>query len=232
MGKDKKGFTLIELIIVIAILALLMVIAVPSIVLISNKINNKVYDTRVTLILSAAETYAKDNYAALFGDGAVKANIQVKTLMPKYLVPDEKRKNETTGLMEDVIIDKRNDTSMNERTIWLTRKNTRIVATLDEDSIIPVEGDDDGGPTTPEDTFDFSNGHIILAAYLDGSLYTTDSGMAIPTPSVTSFDAPKSRCNGGSVLNVVVDETNNKYKATVSSIRKQTICMLYFITKG
>lgn len=205
-----------------------MVIAVPSIVLISNKVKNKMYDTRVELILAAAEIYAKDNYAALFGDGATKADIQIKDLIPKYAEADDERLNNTTGLTEAVMLDPRDESVMNERVIWLTRKNSRIIATLDVDSVTPSE--EVPIEETPEDTFDFSNGHVILAAYLDGILYTADSGVAIPAPNVASFDALKSRCNGGSVLTVITDSTNNLYKANISSIKKQTICMLYFKT--
>lgn len=232
MKKEKKGFTLVELIIVIAIIALLMVVAIPSIILISNKINDKLYNSKVELILSAAEIYADDNFASLFGDGTTKTSIRVKELVPTYLEPDEVIKDPTTGEVTNKVTDPRDDSSMNERIIWLTRKNAKVVATLDEDSVIPdsdEDGDEDQG-STPEDNFDFTNGHVILAAYLDDRLYTTTHGIALPTPSVATFNAVKSRCNGGSSLAVAKDTENDIYKATISNIKKQTICMLYFET--
>lgn len=234
MKKEKEGFTLVELIIVIAIIALLMVIAIPSIILVANKINNKMYNAKVELLLGAAETYAYDNMAQLFSGGENKATIKVIDLVPTYAEADETTKNPATGEVTYIVKDPRNERSMNEILIYLTKKNSRVLATLGEDSIIPdpTEPGSQDEPSTPEDNFDFTNGHIILAAYLDDRLYTTTHGIALPVPSAATFNATKSRCNGGSSLAVSTDVSLDKYKATVSNIRRQTICMLYFETKS
>lgn len=229
MREDKKGFTLIELVIVIAIIALLTVIAVPSILLVSKKLNNKAYDTRVKLILAAAEMYADENYAILFSDGNIKTSIKVIDLVPTYVESDETTYDELTGDPVYKVIDPRDKSSMNERIIWLTRKNSKIIATLEEDSVIGGGNTSGGGTTTtPEDAFDFSSGNIIMVAYLDDKLHSTTTGVTFPTPAVASFNAAKSRCNGGAAL--AVRTAGGLFKASVSNIKKQTICMLYFVS--
>lgn len=233
MKKEKKGFTLVELVIVIAIIALLMVIAVPSILLVSNKLNQKTYDTRVKLILAAAEMYADEHYSVLFGDGNLKTYIKVIDLVPTYVESDETTYDPVTGAAIYNVIDPRDKSSMNEKNIWLTRKNAKIIATLEDDSLAGSGGagaPSGGGNQTPEDAFDFSNGNIIVVAYLNDVLHTTKAGDGFPFPSDTTFNATKSRCNGGSAL--AVRSEGGVYKATVSNIKKQTICMLYFVSSS
>lgn len=55
----KNGFTLVELLGVIAILALLATIATPAIISLSNKIKGNMYDAKVKLIKESAILYAE-----------------------------------------------------------------------------------------------------------------------------------------------------------------------------
>lgn len=59
--KNKKGFTLIEIIVVIVILAVLMAVAVPSVLGYINEGNNAKYETIARSVLINAQTeYAKE----------------------------------------------------------------------------------------------------------------------------------------------------------------------------
>ncbi len=65
--KEKKGFTLTELLVVIVIIAVVAAIAVPSIILINKNINKRLYDNKVEMIEAAAKVYATDN-PDIFGE--------------------------------------------------------------------------------------------------------------------------------------------------------------------
>lgn len=59
--KDKRGFTLVEILAVLLILGLLMTIAIPSIFSISNRINRRGLETKLEIIEDAAVVYAQNN---------------------------------------------------------------------------------------------------------------------------------------------------------------------------
>lgn len=63
MGKNvsKRGFTLVELLVVVFILGLLVVIAVPSITSISNRIKTRGLDSKIEAIEDAAIVYVQEN---------------------------------------------------------------------------------------------------------------------------------------------------------------------------
>ena len=61
----KNGFTLIELICVMVLLAVLMVIAVPSALKLRDKVNNKSYNTKIDLIEQAANNYGQTNLSVI-----------------------------------------------------------------------------------------------------------------------------------------------------------------------
>ena len=52
---NKKGFTLTELLVVIALISIIVLIAVPSVVSISKRINKRVYNAKIQEIVTAAE---------------------------------------------------------------------------------------------------------------------------------------------------------------------------------
>ncbi len=83
--KNKKGFTLVELLAVIVLLGVLIAIAVPSVLGISKKIKENMYDAKLKTIEVAAEAWADDNkskcdslktmsISQLIGEGYLKAD--------------------------------------------------------------------------------------------------------------------------------------------------------------
>ncbi|MBQ9834279.1 MAG: type II secretion system protein [Bacilli bacterium] len=81
--KNKKGFTLVEVLGVVAILALLATIATPAILATSNRIKKKMYDTKVKLIKENAILYAEK-------EGLTSGRYQVYKLCEYgYVTPDE-----------------------------------------------------------------------------------------------------------------------------------------------
>ncbi len=59
--KNKKGFTLVELLAVIVLLGVLIAIAVPSVLGISKKIKENMYEAKVKTVEVAAEAWIDDN---------------------------------------------------------------------------------------------------------------------------------------------------------------------------
>lgn len=66
--KDKEGFTLMELIVVIAILAALTIIAVPAVLGVSNKVKQKLLDSKISNYEQALLLWSQDNRKC-FTDG-------------------------------------------------------------------------------------------------------------------------------------------------------------------
>lgn len=61
MNKKRNGFTLTELLVVVAIIAIIAIIAIPSIIIINKRINKRLYNEKVDMIAKAAEVYANEN---------------------------------------------------------------------------------------------------------------------------------------------------------------------------
>lgn len=75
----KNGFTLVELLAVIVLLALLMAIAVPSAFKLNSKVKGKAYNTKIDLIEQAANNYGQSN-KSLIRTGTSVDNSSVHTL--------------------------------------------------------------------------------------------------------------------------------------------------------
>lgn len=69
---NKKGFTLTELLVVIALISVIVLIAVPSVVSISKRINKRVYNAKVQEIVTSAELYGTNNPDLFNGVSEVK----------------------------------------------------------------------------------------------------------------------------------------------------------------
>jgi len=89
MIQRKKGFTLIEILIVIAVLAILVILLLPNIFMAIQKTKQKETMGSIVSVATACAHYVTDTgYAPLAGtqSGAVEANGEfVKTLAPVYI---------------------------------------------------------------------------------------------------------------------------------------------------
>ena len=81
---NKKGFTLVELIGVVVILGIIIGIAVPSYIAVSNNIKEKNYNQKIDNIKSKALEYATDN-------NVESITIPVKALIEEGYLAEEKQ---------------------------------------------------------------------------------------------------------------------------------------------
>lgn len=108
--KNKKGFTLVELLGVIVIMALLVAIAVPSTISISNRLKVKMYCSKIDSIETAAQLYGEDHQDS-FTETFVQdgASYKSRSLFVKDLVESGNLKKDQKE--EPYIVDPRNKTS-------------------------------------------------------------------------------------------------------------------------
>ena len=124
--KNKKGFTLIEILCVIVIIGILSVIATISIVNLSSKSKDNLYCAKIELIENIAESYGikyeleLNNSNELY-NGYKSLKIKVNTLvMAGKLEPDK----------GNDVINPKDNTVMNDIDIILYLKNNQIKAEI------------------------------------------------------------------------------------------------------
>ena len=124
--KNKKGFTLIEILCVIVLIGILSVIATISIVNLSSKSKENLYCAKIELIENIAESYGikyeleLNNSNELY-NGYKSLKIKVRTLVDAgKLEPDKKND----------VINTKDNTVMNDIDIILYLKNNQIKAEI------------------------------------------------------------------------------------------------------
>lgn len=141
--KNKKGFTITEILVVIAVIGLILAIAIPSIVGIRKKSNERLLESKKDIILVAAELYAKDK-------GWTKdTEMYVYQLVDEgYITPDIKNGSDNCSgenTLNGCVSDPTNPSG--------NLNNERIVVKINEDNHIAI-WDGTVGTTTDEDLID------------------------------------------------------------------------------
>lgn len=121
--KNNKGFTLVELMAVIVVLALIITIAVPSAISISHKIKLKMYATKVDMIIDSAKLYGQDNPSSLKSNenACSSSDLTVQTLIDTgYIKKDD--------IDNGKVLNPIDNSPMNTYTLCVYKKNNRVYA--------------------------------------------------------------------------------------------------------
>ena len=132
---NKKGFTLTELLVVIALISIIVLIAVPSVVAISKRINKRVYNSKVQEIVTAAELYGTNN-PDLF-NGRTEVKVYVSELIEKgYVSTDSKADaivckadSSTYRTSKGCVVNPVDKASMNRNYVILKKEAAGVTAT-------------------------------------------------------------------------------------------------------
>lgn len=139
---SKKGFTLTELLAVIAIIAIITLIAVPSIIAINRRMNERMFESKKELIISSAELYARDNPDIFNGQTEVKKYVY-ELINAGYLKPDVKNnEGKCSGNEEGCLIDPRDKSSLNNEHVLIIKEAVGAVAIFGGESC----SDNDSNP--------------------------------------------------------------------------------------
>ncbi len=155
--KNKNGFTLTEVLAVIAIISVISLIAVPSVMMVTSSIKERLYNSKIDYLVSAAELYGQDN-SSIYGTpnpnipacatvNEDEACVQVKKLIEEeYAEIDIKTNTNTCTDPLGCVVNPKNNASMNEDYILIKKKNNgtigiwmgKPVLISEEDTVIDV----------------------------------------------------------------------------------------------
>ena len=143
---NKKGFTLTELLVVIALISIIVLIAVPSVVAINKRINKRVYNSKIQEIVTAAELYGTNN-PDLF-NGRLEIKVYVYELVDKgYVSVDSKA--DATICKKDVspynsskgcVVNPVDKVSMNRNYVIIKKEAAGVTATYGGEETVISDG--------------------------------------------------------------------------------------------
>lgn len=125
---NKKGFTLVELLVVIVIISLITLIAVPSIIAINKNINKRLLESKKEMIVASAEVYAENNPDIFNGQTEVKVTVK-ELINLGFLNPDAKNnEGNCNGNPDGCLINPVDKSSLNDEYVLLRKEAVGVSA--------------------------------------------------------------------------------------------------------
>lgn len=125
---NKKGFTLVEILVVIALIAVISIITIPSINLINKNINIRVYESKRDLFLIAAKKYGKE-HDSLFVTDTTIVTVTLDTLLKENYIKADEEEQDDCIYTYGCIINPIDKTNINNLEIQIVKKNNLYIAT-------------------------------------------------------------------------------------------------------
>jgi len=148
---NKKGFTLVELLVVVVIIAILSIIIVPSVIKVNKNINKRLLSEKLENIESSAILYANNNEEIFNGTDVVYVYVY-ELVDANYMTPDVNASTENcTGehTSKGCVIDPTDKTSINNSYVILRKEGAGVTATYVCPTCNPDPGDE---PTNESET--------------------------------------------------------------------------------
>lgn len=141
--KNKKGFTLVELLVVIALLGLLITISIPIGLKVSKQIKEKMLETKIETIEKGAIVWGQNNKRLLNQSCTINETVYNKCLRTtidnllteNVFKEDEKRDINGDGTKEKVLINPVTNEPLNNCNVNIYIKNKRVYAKYDKEDI-------------------------------------------------------------------------------------------------
>ncbi len=128
---NKKGFTLMELLCVIAILAIVTTIASASIINIARKSKTNLYCAKLELIESSAKSYAVSHEKELNNSNTYYE--EYKSI--EITIDDLVKSGNLSPDKDDLVLNPQNDEAMNNKKVVLYLKNNQVYVHIDGDNV-------------------------------------------------------------------------------------------------
>ena len=157
---NKKGYTLIEILSTIVLIALLLGLGIPGVMKISENMKKRRYNTKVDLIEQAGILWGQDNKTRLQSDACIINDeeykckkISIDNLIGNdYLEADGK--NEGTG--QYIYTNPKDNTDIVNTCVYIYKKNNRVYAFYPENDTScndnPSGGTPEGEPPSEDKT--------------------------------------------------------------------------------
>ena len=209
--KNKKGFTLVEILAVIVLISLIIIIAVPSVKSISYKSKKKLFNTKVELTKEAVNLWGTNNktcftetgYCGVFtvceGEGAITCTTTFGKLAENGIINYDEEDNG-----EEFVVNPVNSESLNNKELTVTLENDVVntecdIAEEDGEHINREEDEDATGEanlpniTVPSDN---QSNEAVLIVDANGGNYsgneitetTKDTTIELSTPEKKGYE--------------------------------------------
>ncbi len=171
---NKKGFTLVELLVVIVIIAVLSVIIIPSIININKNINSRLLSEKIENIESSAILYANNNEEIFNGTDVVYLYIY-ELVDSNYMTVDVNEgstncKKATENSRIGCVINPTNKKSINNNYVILKKEGVGVTATYVDTTETPEGAINESVTLVDAVCAGFANGTFYGQTYSGGEI--------------------------------------------------------------